>query len=147
MLHLMYNGRIYIHHIIGTIWFFLHTSPIPLGRPAGPDPHVGNIFCISAADTLLVQHQRHQYLVIGSILKPLITQHWCRISGASDKLSQPQYQGRRWGWFVRKNAKKSLSTVPLMTSSGRYSNINSLLEFLFFSQMVPSHLCLANVGP
>ncbi len=38
MLHLTYNRHAYLHHIIFTIQFFLHTSSTLLGRPAGPDP-------------------------------------------------------------------------------------------------------------
>ncbi len=37
MLHLIYNGHTYVHHIIITIQLFLHTSSILLGRPAGPN--------------------------------------------------------------------------------------------------------------
>ncbi len=38
MLHLIYNGHTYVHHIIITIQHFLHTSSALSGRPAGLDP-------------------------------------------------------------------------------------------------------------
>ncbi len=45
MLHLIYHGHIYVHHIIITIQLFLHTSSILLGRLAGPDPSRREQFC------------------------------------------------------------------------------------------------------
>jgi hypothetical protein len=36
MLHLIYNGHTYVHHINITILFLLHTSSTLLGRPVGP---------------------------------------------------------------------------------------------------------------
>ncbi len=42
MLHLtQHTTDTYVHHIIITIRFVLHTSSISLGRPAGPDPSCG----------------------------------------------------------------------------------------------------------
>jgi hypothetical protein len=41
LLHLIYSGHTYVHHIDITIQLFLHTSSIFLGRPAGHDPSCG----------------------------------------------------------------------------------------------------------
>jgi hypothetical protein len=38
MLHLINNRHTYVHHIIITIQYFLHTSSTLSGRPAGLDP-------------------------------------------------------------------------------------------------------------